>query len=55
MRCVDCQQEIDIGELCVKCRMERLRKQGLEDGRIKKRFRPASEDVKSSLPPQDRD
>ena len=56
MRCTDCHEEIEIGELCVKCRLERLRNQGLEDGRIRKLFRPEMvEKGKVQLPPTDRD
>ena len=52
MKCVDCDQECEWGELCDGCKLERLRKRLTEEGRIRKSL-PAAIDLR--LPPSDRE
>lgn len=52
MKCEDCGEEYELGVVCPKCRLERLRQQGLEDGRLKK---SRQSPVELQLPPGDRE
>jgi hypothetical protein len=49
MKCVDCGEEYELGDVCLKCRLERLRKRLIEDGKGDNR------NEKSPLPPSDRE
>lgn len=51
-KCSDCGREIEIGEICLKCRLERLKQKWFKDGRVKK-SNPAP--IELQLPPSDRE
>lgn len=52
MKCADCEEESEEGDICSRCRLERLRKKLEEQGRIRK-SPPGPADLQ--LPPGDRE